>query len=312
MLAPLALLTLKLGGLNISQSIGNDPRGDGVPRYHWNNLTQYLVLLYREQLTLPVLILSLIGMALSVFQRDRRSILLWSLVASTYAFCTCLNFKYARYTIFWLPAFMPFAVVPLLTLARVVRMPDWILPGVLVVAQLFGLAASAPATASGYRDAAELVLRNRDRFGPMVFIDAYNGGYLTYFLRVLDPDRGLYVLRGDKLLTSSAIDSTMYLQVHAESQSDIAKIFDRYGIGMVVVESTNYAGVAIHDVLRQYLQSDRFQRIAEIPVHGTRALLDGQTLKVYGVIDRKEATADEITIPIPLINRTITVPLKHK
>ena len=70
--------------------------------------------------------------------------------------------------------------------------------------------------ATGYDSAAQYVLQNCGA-SPIVLFDGYNNGYFTYFMRALDPKKSMYVLRGDKLLSSSSVFSSYQLEINAFS-----------------------------------------------------------------------------------------------
>ena len=54
------------------------------------------------------------------------------------------------------------------------------------------------------------------------------------------------VLRGDKLLSSSAISLTRWLEVHTHNEQGIKEIIDECGIDYIIVESIDRPGVEIH------------------------------------------------------------------
>jgi Dolichyl-phosphate-mannose-protein mannosyltransferase len=307
-LAPLAMLTLTLGTYNIAQSVGS-PRG--APwwwRLHWHNLTAYVATLVTDHLVLPVVVLSLAGIGLALLKRDARLRDWGLLIGTTYVFFTALLAKDSRYTIFWIPAFVLFAALPAYYLRRSPGYPATVvLLAVTALYQLAQVAASRPQYATGYDVAAAYVMQHRE--SPMIFFDGVNNGSFVYFIRTLDPDRSTFVLRGDKLLTSSVQEKGKRLMVHAHTVHDIQALFDRYGVVHIVVERDERSNIAIHHELRRFLNTGRFQLVQEIPVESNQALLQGQTLRIYRYLHPKSIAADRLDIPVPLIGRTITAPL---
>jgi hypothetical protein len=144
----------------------------------------------------------------------------------------------------------------------------------------------------------------------VVFIDAYNNGYFTYFMRSLDSKRSMYVLRADKLLTSSTVSARNRLQIHVEATEGIERIFKEYGVDLIVVEREHLWLIPIHLKLRAYLSDGPFDLIAVIPVRSNHHYLAGQELLVYRYLEMAPPTADTLKLPVPLVGKTIEVPWK--
>lgn len=313
MVAPLAIITVWLGKLNIEQSMGGE--GKVIARLSWANTTLHFSTLYNVHLTKPILVLSIVGLLWSLGRRDKKSLYFWLLIVSTYLFFTYLSGKNSRYPIFWIPGFTFFAALPLYYLSAIEK-PRWVSWGTAVIMltvlgfQLNAVYAKAPQYATGYDQAARFVLTHSQ--SPTVFFDGYNNGYFTYFMRALDPQKSMYVLRGDKLLSSSAIAANMWLEVHAHSDQDIRAIFDEYGVQYVVVESRDWSnGIEIHQALRQFLKGDSSFRLAyEVEVDSNRSMLGNQKLLVYEYLDSKTASASSIRLRLPVVGQDIVVPLR--
>jgi hypothetical protein len=142
----------------------------------------------------------------------------------------------------------------------------------------------------------------------MIFFDGGNNGNFTYFIRALDRDRSIFVLRGDKLLSSSALGKRNWLEVHAHSRQDIADILDKYGVADVIVEGIEISDVEIHHELRRFLDSGPFRLVKTIPIDSNIPGLQGNSLKVYRYLAAKPVTADRLELRVPLVGVTINVP----
>jgi hypothetical protein len=312
LLAPLAAITLWLGKQNLHQSIGDSENYEQIARWSWDNLILHFTTLKKSHLTLPLLILSIAGAIFALIQKDRKILYPLSLLFGTYLFFTYLIGKNERYPIFWIPVFCLFAAVPLYYLK------DKIIGYGLMSIAILGLAGfqtytiykKPPNYATGYEAAAQFVLDNQEV--PTVFIDAYNNGYLTYFMRALDADKSTYVLRADKLLTSSSISSNNWLEVHVHSTDGIKQILDDYGVDLIVVESRDLSGIEIHQKFREYLKKGPFQLLKSIDVTSSRPILQNQQLFIYRYLDRKQPTEDYIKLRLPVVGKTINVPIKNK
>lgn len=311
LVAPLAAMTLWLGDLNIAQSLGENPRGAQLPRWHIDNLMVYPRMLVTEQLTAPVLLLSAAGTVWAVMRRDRRIVFFALLILATFIFFTALNDpKLPRYTIFWVPAFCLLAALPLHYL-RSQRDPGAVAAGVVMVAiavgvNIAGVYRLEPHYRSGYDEAAAYVVRENP--GRAVLIQAHNNGYFTYFVRQYDPGRRTVVLRGDKLLTSSAIEATTWLKVHATSREEIREILSRNRITMVVAESHDWTGLPIHSDFVEYLKTDHFELRRQIPIRSSMREFRSTHLNVYAFVAPVETDAQDLTIDVPLAGKRVRVP----
>lgn len=317
LVVPLLIITLWLGKQNLDQSVGANISFWSHGRLNWDNLSRHLSTLINIHLTVPVLVLSIIGMALAVYNKHKATTYFFLLIISVYMFFTYIIGKNPRYPIFWIPAFALFACLPVYYLQDRRRLHILLtaLVAGTIIYQIAENFSRSPAFAKGYREAAEFVLKNRKN--PVVFVDAYNNGYFTYFMRALDADRSMYVLRGDKLLTSASISSTRWLKIHANNRSDIEDILKKYGVTLIVVERNDYTGIAIHKELREFLKTNKFQLLREIPIVSNRRVttlaeqpsLGMQTLQIYEYVDAVPLTAEELIIELPIVGQTLRVPL---
>lgn len=311
-LAPLAAITLWLGDQNIAQSVGTGQSSDAVSRLSWSNLKIHLGTLVQYHLTAPVLVLSAVGVGWAAWKRDRRVLYFLLLIVSTYIFFAYLIGKNPRYPIFWIPAFAVLAALPLRYLAARPRLQA---AGVLVLAavvgyQVFQIYEMKPAYATGYQEAAQYVLRHSD--SPTVFFDGWNNGYFTYFVRANDPKRSMYVLRGDKLLSSSSVQPNIRLKVHAQGRKDIRGLLQEYGVQYIVVESKEPLDLEIHRELRRYLKEGPFKLAKQIPVKSqSRTPLAGQELKIYRYTNAKALTKDYMELRLPVVGKTIKVRVRE-
>jgi len=310
LLAPLGAVTLWLGKLNIAQSIGAGERAAVTARLHWDNIKLLWIALYEYHLTLPVLILSITGILWGAVKKDRSLLYFVCLVLAVYLFFTYLTGKSARYSIFWIPAFTLFAALPVYYLGGV--RPARLLAAFMLVFlagyQVQKIYSRPVNYATGFGEAARYVLENSE--SPTVFYDGYNNGYFTYFMRELDPERSMYVLRADKLLTSSAITSNQWLEVHAKSRGDIQSILDDYGVQYVVVEERDISGLEIHRELRRLLGDDPFKLEKTISIDSTRPPLKNQKILIYRQLNRKPVTVDYLELRLPVVGQVIKVPMR--
>ncbi len=309
---PIAVITIYFADMNIGQSIGVNPRGEQISRLALQNLLSYPVMLYKSQLPLPVLVMSIFGFCISIFRRDRHTLFFALLIAATYVFFTLLNDPHvARYTIFWIPAFCVFAVTPMTHLTNKPLKLAYLL--VIAITISFNITASLnkiPQYASGYSEAAAYIAKHNKT--KTVLVDAWNNGYFTFFVRKFDPKRNLFVLRGDKLFTSSAIESKTWLTIHARNKQDIKHILFKYNVGLIVVEENDYTGIVIHKTFRKLLNSSDFVLRSTIPIKSNLTRLSGQTLKIYEYIGPHDKQSNDLRMDLPVIGKSILIPADNK
>lgn len=310
LLIPLALITLWLGDLNIQQSVGSTASSGTPSRLSLDNLLVLWSTLGVYHLAVPVLLLSIVGIALSIIKRDRRAVFFALLILSTYLFFSFIAGKNPRYSIFWIPAFTLFAaLVAFYPGGKVARIVATVALAAAVLANVIQTYRMQPQYATGYDQAATFVLQNSK--SPTVFFDGYNNGYFTYFMRAADSEKSMHVLRADKLLSSSAINPNIWLEVHARSDADIQRMLDQYGIDLIVVEDRDVSGIQIHQRFRQFLQTPRFQRLITIPVRSNRNNLRVQQLIVYRYLDAKPLTAEYLTLKLPVVGQEVRIRLRR-
>jgi hypothetical protein len=327
-LIPLAIITVWLGDQNIRQSIGALPSMT-QPAYADTGLAQHIgerlqtdVLLSHlrqiitHHLSLPAIGLVIVGLLWALWFRDFRAWFWLSFILVVYVFFTYIKGQNARYPIFWIPAFLVFASVPLAYLTRTAGYWFRGYSGLIMLVvgwQLIAIWLLTPRFATGYDQAAAYVLEHSE--SPTVFFDGYNNGYFIYFMRALDPERSMYVLRGDKLLSSTSIAGKNQLEVHAQDTDDINDILDQFGPQFIIVEDLNTIRIPIHDVLRSMLANDsRYRLVQTIPVDtgepSTRPPLAGVSLLIYEKLDHKPPRDGILRLRLPVVGQTLEVPLR--
>jgi putative flippase GtrA len=310
LVTPLALITFWLGDLNIAQSVGENPRGPQIPRYYWENLILYPKALLAEQLTWPVCLLVIGGLIQAVNKKDSRiNFYLWWIIA-VYLFFTSLNDpKLSRYTIFWIPPFCLFAALPLTYIQQNSSLVKQRMISLFIMCSiLYGTIATfqkTPQYITAFKEAAAYVLKNAEH--PIVFVDAHNNGYFTFFIRQFDQQKRFFVFRGDKLFSSSAIESDTWLKVHAHSRQDLKDILDEYNIDLIVVESADYTGLSIHKEFRDYLQTADFIKETSFPIESSLPRYLNQSLDVYRYRNNNLKTLKDLVIRLPIIGKIIRI-----
>lgn len=310
---PLAIMTLAFGDQNIHQSVGQGDVGS-TSRWSLANWGIHLSTLVEKHLTLPVILLSFGGLAVACARQLRQVLLPLLGIVAVFLFFSMLMGKNARYPIFWIPFWCFFAAVPLSfdSMRGRVRVGFMAVLAGTVLYQVLSLYDQEPTYISGYDKAAQIAVQEAET--PGIFVDAFNNGYFTYFVRQADKARTHYVFRGDKLLSSSSISTQHWLEVHMESEEDILKAFDELAVSVIVVESINYAEVPVHDVLRKMLEGPKFERIATIDIESNRRMssvtgmpwFEDQQLFIYRYLSAKSEMSGEITLRLPVVGQDVS------
>jgi 4-amino-4-deoxy-L-arabinose transferase-like glycosyltransferase len=355
LLVPLLVVTLWLGDLNIQQSLGRIPllsslvptqetlkappamssvEDEGTagsvsepsvsspaaaPRTAPPRWRLPFDELARNGLPPWTLALAGVGLLLAIVLRERRvGYFLWLAIAVYVFFGLMLGVSRDREYIYWIPVFALFAVLPFTYLAARVGngRQQYVISGLLallVVSHVALVYSREPVFSHGYDVAAGFVVSQSE--SPTVLVDAYNNGYFTYFVRQYDEDRNVFVLRADKLLSSSGMyggDRALDAQQHMESEDELAALIDRFGVQFIVVESKSPLNLPIHDLLRTYLRSDeRFRLAATIPIRTNREPLQDQSLLVYENMRVVEPEGGMLELPVPIVGKTIRVQFKR-
>jgi hypothetical protein len=265
----------------------------------------YAGVLWTHHLTPPVLVLSLVGMALGLWKRDRRCyfFLIWIFVF--YFVLTYAGTKTPRYAIFWIPAFCLFAA----SLTNYFSLRYWkvgmatvllIISGVQFV-MAYNLESNF---ARGYKAAAQYVMDHKK--GEAILYSAYvDTGYFIFHIRASDSDRKMIVLRADKLLATSFL--FWNLDDRIKDKNEIYKVLNDFGVCHVVLEDTQYR-IKPLEWLREEVQKDQFVLKKSIPILSKDPRLQGISLKIYEYKScgppNPEAVLD---MNLPLINRSIKV-----
>lgn len=303
---PLLALSIWMGRNNLALAF------EGVRETHragswldWSYLRQYIDILIHDQVTMPVLLLSLLGFASAWYRRDRQSLYYFLLIVVTYLFFTGLrSFRMDRYTISWVPGFALFAVVPIYHFRShpIFQRAGMVCVLAVILFQVHLSQSNPPAYTRGHQEAARFAMEQTK--SGRIFMDGVNNGYFIYYVRLNDPNRRYYILRGDKLLHSSNVMTEDWTQVHVHDLKGVQTLLDRHGMDILVIEKFNYTDLEVHQILRDYLNTDAFELLKTIPVQSSRSMLKNQSLLVYRYKYAKLPEAGRFQLSVPLVGQT--------
>ena len=285
LLLPLAVFILKLGGMVFIRSIGSlTDHSRLLTAKQWYFYPGALV----KVLTLPVLILSVISIAVLFFKKElRKSTLFLSWLLGFYIVFTYIVAQETRYSFFWVPPFTLFA-----TLA--IHKIPWRVKGIplasifiisLCVYQFYLVVNQKTPFVAGFEEAARYTSEKPEK---TVFFQgsARGNGNFIFHSRQLDKDRKLVVLRGDKTLASSAVSPHLLLVEHVNNREEVYDILAAYGSKYFLIEEKTDYDIAAFMLLRDVLASEDFTLIKKInlasvsftqPANGTVNAMDPGT-----------------------------------
>jgi hypothetical protein len=272
-----------------------------------------------QQLGWVALVPALVGVGLALTPARRaRSWPYLALVLATYVTFTPMAELEPRHAIYWVPAFAVFAADGLLVVGNGLwrwvaqcSVPStqylvlstqyssasgWAIlfaPACLVVAATACLTCREPTPyVRGYEEAARYVVEHT-RASPTCLFDSFLNGDFIYQVRRHDPDRRLWVLRGDKIFYGVLSDPHAGYQEWAHGEDDILALLDRYDPEYVVVEDPQiYFHMRMPEVFRAVLHRhpERFRLEKAVPV-ATDGISLGRrpvTLEIYHNLRRSD------------------------
>lgn len=163
-----------------------------------------------------------------------------------------------------------------------------------------------PPILDGMRQAAEFVSKRPD--GTTVLVDGEWDGEFVFWMRKFDPQRRI-VLRGSKVLYTFASYKTIGFRSFAETEEQILDLLRRYGTHYIVVENHDEQATVAGSRLRQLLRSERFERLAHLPLVDSQGALGSTHLDVYYFREAPTPTAASLELQFPGLNQSISTPL---
>jgi hypothetical protein len=233
----------------------------------------------------------------------------FALVAATYLTFTPMAEVEPRHAIYWVPAWAFFAAEGVTAAAAWLRLPAlrWPLAAGTVAGTAW-LALSEPAPyVRGYADAAAYVVEHTTA-SPTCLFDSYLNGNFIYQVRLRDPDRRLWVLRGDKVFYSVRSDPHAGLAEYAHTKEDVLALITRYDPEYLVVEEPQvYFHLSTPDLLLKVLHDDpdRFRPVYDEPIKTNQPIYRGHRLVVYHNLVRNPAGPAAIEIDVLGMNRKV-------
>jgi len=271
--------------------------------HHFTYYWQYLPL----QLGWPLLALSVLGIATCLKSRNLETTVMLMWILSCYITFTFIPSKTPRFNIYWVPAFIYFATVPILELrGRASR----VIGTAVLVCLLIMMTKSAwnyqrPYVA-GYAPVASRISK-MTKSGVILFDGALAGNFI-FFMRCSDPDRSFVILR--KGLYAVQIQKDRGSVEIIKTQEGVRNLIREYGIRFIVVTENAPLEFQAQQILRDVLRTSEFKVVETFGLDTNERLLRGQNLVLYENLDPAPVSARYLRIQMLTLPHDIVVPLK--
>lgn len=227
-----------------------------------------------------ILGLSILGtMSLALRGKRENYMLVLTWILACYITQTAFANKEPRYIIYWIPAFVYLAIVPLAAMLRRPSPARWAgaaaLSALLLTYSAIAWTFQRPYV-TGYADLAKRIVNKQ---GGFVLISAPLPGNFIFFVRAFDPARR-FVLDRKALSVERAVKAYGYLEF-AHSTEDVENIIRDNGYSYIVVDPNMRIRFESERFLLEVLKKPEFHRVAEVMIDSNLLEYTGHRLLLY-------------------------------
>jgi len=259
------------------------------------------------QLGMPLLVLSVIGLVTSWWWAGGRQVRVMAMwILSCYLTFSFLGQKAPRYSVYWVPAFVFFAV-GFLTSRALPRPVRWVTVALLVALvgrQGWRAWHYEKPYVSGYEAAARRVMENGDP--GVVLFDGELHGNLIFYVRANDPQRRSVVLRKALYVTRIFEEYGSKELVHDRAQ--LENLLSAYGIRYVLVDNSDLHFES-QRTLRELLNQPPFRLAATFPIETNVPSRKGRKLFLYENPNPPPITASVLNVSMMTLSNDIKIPM---
>jgi dolichyl-phosphate-mannose-protein mannosyltransferase len=261
-----------------------------------------------DQLGWSALLLALLGMATCKWwAKPRVPAIMLSWIAACYVTFTLIGHKETRYSMYWIPPFLYFAVGLLICYFRkpVLRTAGAACATLLVGASLLSAWHYQRPYISGYRAVAEQITKLSS--SGVILYDAPLPGNFIFFLRANDPGRHFLVLRKALYVTRLKLSGGSEELVH--TREEIEQLISHYGVRFLVVSSGDSLKFESQKMLRDLLQGPQFRQVGQFHVTGDDSPEPNIDLLVYENTAWSPPSEKFLRVRMLTLNHDIVVPM---
>jgi hypothetical protein len=301
---PLVFITLKFSQSNVQWVAHSSLQS----KLSLANIGFYPTVLYKYHVSIPILVFSLIAIAISVVRRDGKIVLFVLWILGIYFLLMAMGVtKEVRHAIYWIPAFCVCAAASVgLIHRRFVKIIVFSLLAATVVYQFVISYRMTPEYASGYEKLAKYVVENW-KGDSILYGGAEDSGYFIFFARKYDHDRKLIILRTDKILATNKMDKIVDEKV--KNRDQIYQILNNFGVYYVVLDDKTLDSKALEIFNNEVKTSSKFKFVEGTHIGSDSARFNNTPLDIYEYAEYKPAkTGKMLKMDIPLAGDSIRVP----
>jgi len=261
-----------------------------------------------DQLGWTIILLAVLGMVTCRWwSRPKVPVIMLSWIVACYVTFTLIGHKEARYSMYWIPPFIYFALGPLICYFRrpALRITGGAVALLLVGTSLVSAWSFRRPYISGYRTVAERVTQLSN--SGVILYDAPLPGNFIFFLRANDPGRRFLVLRKALYVTRLKMSGGTVELVHNPEQ--IEELIRGYGVRFVVVSAGTPLKFDSQKMLRDLLNTPRFRQVGNFHISGTDLATPNIDLLVYENTAWAPPSEKFLRIKMLTLNHDIVVPM---
>ena len=261
-----------------------------------------------EQIGWPATVAVVLGIGVSIWFRRSGTRPHVALIAATYIMFVPFAEPNARHAIYWVPALAVFAAVGIVEVARLCGRRWGMLPVAALVVYTGGIGVTdAGWYVRGNKAAAEYVVANSSGERPVLVDGDLNGAFIFYVRRA-DPDRKLWVLRGDKALYAVMSDPHGKYEEYAKTDAEVLAVLHKYDPEYIVVEQPQLlfdlpAASRLREVLKN--NPDRFEFERVVHYDSNHHIYRHGRLEIYRKLDRNPEATKLIELPVLGLGRSV-------
>ncbi len=309
--APAIWMTaVEFGVVHLSTIVPGSSGTQSILQRTLGTVSYYIVAL-PEQLGLPLLFAGAAGTAMALSSKARRhqSAPYLATIFATYMVFTLIEEKVPRHTIAFAPAFAALAAIALSEVRRRIghSIVAWSVTAMIILGT--GVSASQLPTpyVRGYRAAAEYVVARTSASRYCLF-DGYLEGNFIYQVRHANPERRLWVLRGDKLFYASVINPGNQYTEFVSSDEEMTDLLHSYDPEYIVVESRQpVKELPMGSRLRALLAShpELYELERRIPIEASSPLWRSVDLLIYRKLNRNPTPRSTVDMEMLTLSRPL-------
>ena len=266
-------------------------------------------------------VFSVLGGLLSLIYstlRTRCTSIFYALTISTYATFTPMAELDPRHAIYWIPSLVYFSIQfcrwlvpqPRLFFLLSFLLIAGTMTHTILATRIYNLGYTFYTSqyyVRGYEQASKYVVDNTHQ-RQLCLMDGFLNGSFIYYVRQHDPQRRLWVLRGDKILYSVICEPKAALSEYARSEQEVLQLIHKYDPEYIVVEEPQlYFSVPAAALLRDVLHHhpDKFKLEVRFPIESNQPRFRNASIEIWRHLDLHQDHDSHIEFEMLNLGRTL-------